>query len=250
MFDQSFVQGTARTRRPIAVAASFTGQLLIVGLTILFPMLRTEMIMTSRMMGLIRAPQPIGDNRPVVEKAPPRSGPHKGSAIRVFSPAIFRAPARVPDKILPDDGAAPELFTGDVGPSIAGALPGVPGGTGMDLTVVPAIALPKTPESAPPQAPPIRVRVGGIVQAGRIMRQPMPVYPPLAKQARVSGIVRLEAVIARDGTVMSLRVKSGHPLLTQAALDAVRQWLYQPTTLNGDAVEVLTEIEVHFKLAE
>ena len=78
----------------------------------------------------------------------------------------------------------------------------------------------------------------------------MPVYPPLARQARISGTVRLEAVIAFNGAVQSLRVASGHPLLAQAALDAVRQWVYQPTLLNGEPVEVLTQIDVNFKLAE
>jgi len=78
----------------------------------------------------------------------------------------------------------------------------------------------------------------------------MPVYPPLARQARISGTVRLEAVIALSGVVQSLRVASGHPLLARAALDAVRQWVYQPTLLNGEPVEVLTQIDVNFKLAE
>ena len=87
-------------------------------------------------------------------------------------------------------------------------------------------------------------------RSAKLLRQPTPIYPPLAKQARISGVVHLEAVIGRNGTIESLRVIDGHPLLVQAALDAVRQWIYRPTLLNGEPVEVLTQIEVHFKLAE
>jgi protein TonB len=74
------------------------------------------------------------------------------------------------------------------------------------------------------------------------------VYPPLARQTRISGTVRLHAIIAKDGTVQQLEVLSGHPLLVQAALDAVRQWRYQPTLLNGEPVEVDTTVDVIFSL--
>jgi protein TonB len=75
-----------------------------------------------------------------------------------------------------------------------------------------------------------------------------PVYPPLARQTRISGTVRLHALIAKDGTVQQLEVMSGHPLLVQAALDAVKQWRYRPTLLNGEPVEVDTTIDVIFTL--
>ena len=75
-----------------------------------------------------------------------------------------------------------------------------------------------------------------------------PTYPPLARQTRISGTVRLHAIIGKDGGVKELEVISGHPLLVQSALDAVRQWRYRPTQLNGDAVEVDTTIDVIFSL--
>jgi protein TonB len=74
------------------------------------------------------------------------------------------------------------------------------------------------------------------------------VYPPLARQARIQGTVRLEAVINKEGHIEELSVVSGHPLLIQAALDAVSQWQYQPTLLNGVAVEVITTIDVNFTM--
>src|SRR5207247_1697532 len=107
------------------------------------------------------------------------------------------------------------------------------------LILIPLIyteALPKTMMatmlSAPPPPPKPKLngplRVGGNVQAARILNRVQPVYPPLARQTRISGTVRLHAIIGKDGAITSLEVMSGHPLLQQAALDAVRQWRYQP----------------------
>jgi protein TonB len=73
-----------------------------------------------------------------------------------------------------------------------------------------------------------------------------PVYPPLAKQARIQGVVILEAIIGKDGAVSEVKVISGHPLLQQAAIDAVSQWKYKPTLLNGEPVEVVTTVTVNF----
>jgi TonB family protein len=95
---------------------------------------------------------------------------------------------------------------------------------------------------------PSRVRVGGAVQSANLISQVAPVYPPLAKQARLQGDVVLEAVISREGDVTNLRVVSGHPLLVDAALTAARQWKYRPTLLNGQPVEVVSEVTVPFKL--
>lgn len=82
----------------------------------------------------------------------------------------------------------------------------------------------------------------------KLVKRVIPVYPPLAKQMRVSGVVRLEGVIARDGRVVNLQIIHGHPLLAAAAVNAVRQWLYTPTLLNGEAVEVIAPIDVNFIL--
>ena len=101
---------------------------------------------------------------------------------------------------------------------------------------------------APPKPVQSRIKVGGNVTAARIVNRTAPVYPPLARQTRISGTVRLHAIIAKDGTVQQLEVLSGHPLLVQAALDAVRQWRYQPTLLNGEPVEVDTTVDVIFSL--
>ena len=93
-----------------------------------------------------------------------------------------------------------------------------------------------------------RIRIGGNVQAARVRNKVPPVYPDVAREAGVEGVVKLHVIIGKDGTVMQLQVVSGHPLLVQAALDAVRQWVYEPTLLEGRPVEVDTEIDVFFQL--
>jgi TonB family protein len=102
----------------------------------------------------------------------------------------------------------------------------------------------------PPPPPGVRqIRVGGNIQALKLIAQPAPVYPDMARQARIQGVVRYNAVIGRDGRIVNLTLVSGHPLLVPAATDAVRQWLYQPTLLNGEPVEVVTQIDVNFTLS-
>ena len=139
---------------------------------------------------------------------------------------------------------------------VGGVPGGVPGGVaggviGGIIGSVPSAAPPPPPPPPPVKVvekpvTPQRIRVGGNVQAANLIRRPKPAYPPLAKQARIQGMVKLNAVIAKDGTIQDLKAVSGHPLLVPAALEAVRQWLYKPTLLNGEPVEVATIIDVNF----
>ena len=103
--------------------------------------------------------------------------------------------------------------------------------------------------SAPPPPPGLtRIRQGGNITAAMLIKRVQPVYPPLARQTRISGNVRLHVILGKDGTVQQVEVISGHPLLVQAAMDAVRQWVYRPTLLNGQPVEVDTTVDVIFAL--
>jgi protein TonB len=88
------------------------------------------------------------------------------------------------------------------------------------------------------------------VQQTKLVSMSRPVYPPEAKAARIQGVVKLNATIAKDGTIQHLEVISGHPLLAQSALEAVKQWVYQPTLLNGQPVEVITDIDVNYTLSQ
>jgi protein TonB len=94
------------------------------------------------------------------------------------------------------------------------------------------------------------VRLNSGVVAAMAVYQPKPLYPQLAIIAHIQGTVVLEAIIGKDGTIQNLKVLSGHPVLAHAAVDAVKTWRYQPTLLNSEPVEVLTEIDVTFKLAD
>ena len=143
-------------------------------------------------------------------------------------------------KIIKED--APDMDAG-----VQGGVPGgVPGGSmgGVIGGVIGGMG------GAPPPPKPTQTRIkqGGQVQAAMIINRVQPMYPPLARQTRISGTVRLHAIIGKDGSVQQLEVINGHPLLVQSALDAVKQWRYRPTLLNGEPVEVDTTIDVIFSL--
>jgi TonB family protein len=110
------------------------------------------------------------------------------------------------------------------------------------------------PAPPPPPRPPnnsvTRIRVDANVQRDNLIRSVDPVYPPLALQARIQGTVRFTAIMGRDGRLQNLQLVSGHPLLVQAARTAVNQWEYRPTLLNGEPVEVVTQVDVNFTLAQ
>lgn len=95
-----------------------------------------------------------------------------------------------------------------------------------------------------------QIRVGGNKQQLKLVSQARPAYPPEAKQERIQGVVQLEVTIARDGKVKNVDVTSGHSLLVPAAVEAVRQWVYETTLLNGEPVEVITQVDINFTLTK
>jgi protein TonB len=140
------------------------------------------------------------------------------------------------------------------GSGVVGGVPGgVPGGVMGGVIGGILIAAPPPPPPPPPPAdvpkPPTRIRIGGNVQAALLIHEVKPVYPMVARQARVGGVVELKAIIGRDGTVQNLVLVSGQPLLVEAAMNAVKQWVYKPTYLDGVPVEVVTEVSVNFHLS-
>lgn len=95
-----------------------------------------------------------------------------------------------------------------------------------------------------------RVRMGGAVQAAKLVHRVQPLYPEVARNELLSGTVRLHAIIAKDGTIKTLRVVSGRCSLARASINAVRQWRYSPTLINGQPVEIDTTIDVIFSLRQ
>jgi protein TonB len=153
----------------------------------------------------------------------------------------LRQPTKIPQKV--------EMVTEQEAPPPVGGAMGVVGGTGEGMGGVIGGMLSSAPVAVPKAAVPQKVRVSQGVAEGLLIHEVRPNYPPLARQARVQGSVVLQAVISKDGTIQNLKVVSGHPMLVQSALDAVKQWRYKPYFLNGEPVEVETSITVNFTLA-
>jgi TonB family protein len=155
-------------------------------------------------------------------------------------------------KVLASAQQIDEHFTGNmnIGPNHEATIHltlGVP--TPLPFTRAPEGVVPPAPAPAA-MLPPQRIRVGGNVQAANILTKVTPAYPVDAKAAHIQGVVRLTAVIGKDGTVQSLELASGDPMLAPTAIEAVKQWVYRPTLLNGNPVEVVTQIDVNFTLLQ
>jgi len=243
MFEEMVISSPnpKKTNKPWTVVVSMLFQTAFLGILILIPLIYTEALLKAMMATMLTAPPPPPPPPPppaVAQVVHVKPQAHLMDAGRLMAPKVI--PKDV--KIIKED-AEPDVsvgMTGGVpggvsGGSMGGVLGGVIGGMG-------AAPPPPKPKLTGP------LRVGGNVQQAKIINRVQPVYPPLARQTRISGTVRLHAIIGKDGTIQSLEVVSGHPLLQQAALDAVRQWRYQPTLLNGDAVDVDTTVDVIFSL--
>jgi len=255
MFEQTFVEGVGKTHKTWTVLVSFIGQTILVGVAILIPMIYFDALPKSQLTSFLVAPPPPPPPPPPPAAAPPvkvKIIPRQFDAGRLMAPKVIpKEIAVIKEEELPP----PSAGVGVVGGVPGGMAGGTPGGViGSLISSVPTAAPPPPPPPKPVEAPkpvtPQRIRVGGNVQQALLIRQPKPVYPPLAKQARISGVVRLNAIIGKDGTIQNLTVASGHPLLVPAALEAVKQWVYKPTLLNGEPVEVVTQIDVNFTLSQ
>lgn len=145
------------------------------------------------------------------------------------------APTAAPDRVL--DEIPPSMPALVDGIRDAVPVPSSGGGSRLDAPPPPAAVAPAGP-----------VRVGGKIGPPRRVHDVPLTYPPIARAARVEGVVELDAVIAKDGTIKDVIVRTGHPMLDQAAVAAVRQWRYSPPTLNGEPVEVVMLVRVEFRL--
>lgn len=251
MFEQTFVGG--KTNKTWTVLVSFVAQIIAIIIAILIPMIYYDALPRTQLTSFLVAPPPPPP------PPPPPAAPIKIVKVipRQFDAGKLMAPKSVPKDIaiikeeeLPPPSAAIGVVGGVAGGVAGGAVGGVIGGI---IGAAPVAAPPPPPppvKEAPKPVTPQRIRVGGNVQQAKLVRQPKPVYPPLAKQARIQGVVKLNAIIGKDGSIQNLTQVSGHPLLVPAAMEAVKQWVYQPTLLNGEAVEVVTQIDVNFTLSQ
>ncbi len=236
------IYSAAKTKnwKRATIPIAYVAEVILVGVMILIPLIYTEALPKAQLMTFLVAPPP----------PPPPPPPPAAAAVkvirRVTAEDIMKAPTVIPRTItqVKDEPEPPPAAVGVVG----GVPGGMPGGTpgGVLGSILSAGAPPPPPKVATPK----RIRVGGQVEQAKLMFQPKPEYPPLAKMARIQGVVRLEAIISKEGTIQDLKMVSGHPLLVKAAMEAVQRWRYQPTLLNGEPVEVVTEIDVNFTLSE
>ncbi len=218
--------------RTYTLGFSIVVHLLAVALVVVTPIVATDVM-----------PQPprAFDFITVSPVEPPRLPQHRGAAIRLRPvPGRDAAPMEAPATIVRDTGidrfeveglSEKHLVTGGEAAGIPGTAPS------GDLSAAPA--------PPPPERP---VRVGGSIQPPRKTHHAAPHYPEIARAARVEGVVILEAVIGEDGRVRNLRVLRSIPLLDDAAAEAVRQWQFTPTLLNGEPVPVVMTVTVGFTL--
>lgn len=247
MFEQTFIDHTGKRRRWTYILG-LSGELLALAVLLLLPLIYTDkMPSVGPMQVAVVAP------RPPVKEAPLRTATHVSRVPPVMSERnVFYAPISIPQRPAMIDDIADTAAAQYVPGSISGGASSLSGLLGGGAIAGPP---PEPPKPVEPVAKPVTkvpegpIRRGGEVQEAMILRRVMPVYPVMARQARVQGTVKLLGVIGRDGTIQKLEVISGHPLLVREALSAVRQWVYRPTLLNGVAVEVIAPIEVHFTLS-
>ncbi|MBY0505484.1 MAG: TonB family protein [Bryobacteraceae bacterium] len=243
MFESSFALDTPGRRSPLLI--SLTLQCATVATLVILPLFYIEQLSIIPSMPVpVYAPKlPHIKIISVMREAAASLAPRLSETRR-----IFRAPATIapltPGRI---DATEPGIPTSTVGP---GSIPDGAVIGDFQFRVAPPPAAETKPVAVVKPVPSKPTPVGGSVQAAKLIYQVKPVYPPLARQARIQGTVRLQAVIARDGTIQNLVLSSGHPLLVQSALEAVRQWRYRATTLNGENVEVMTQIDVNFTLSQ
>jgi len=254
MFEQTFVN-SGKTKKTWTIFASFLGQILFVGVLVILPMIFFEQLPGAQLISSLVAPPPPPPPPPPPAAAPPvklvKVIPRQFDAGKLMAPkSIPKEVATIKEEELPPPTTGVGGVMGGVPGGVAGgAMGGVLGGI---IGAVPSAAPPPPPppKKVETSAAPQRIKIGGSVQQAKLVRQPHPVYPPLAKQARIQGTVKLSAIISKDGTIQHLEVISGHPLLVPSALEAVKQWVYQPTLLNGEPVEVITQIDVNFTLSQ
>ena len=250
MFTQVFVETGSRRPWPMAVSALL--QCLLIALLVLLPLLFSRAVSPAGPHIFIGAP--TGPGRSVDPEPARQTVQHSAQRNRSeFTDGRLITPVRIPRtaQIITDLGAGEPSAGGP--PGIIGTVPGAGAGHGPDiLSFLPGPGTPPPPQPARPAPPRIQkpLVVSSGVQEAKLISRPMPLYPPLARAARISGVVRLVAFIGEAGTIEELRVAEGHAMLVQAALEAVRQWRYQPTILNGHPVRVETTIDVIFTLSQ
>ena|ERR1035437_3955552 len=253
MFETATLSYGQPTKRVWATAMGFTGQAMLIACALLAPLISPQTIGRAFLVTTL-APPGAPPPQPQGLKVVPRSS--QAAPTRVFkdhitSPVCIPAKARIIIDNPPEIAASGWGVPGGVPTGVPDGVPGsVPSIVTDVARMVPVFRPPDPVNRVPVTVAPAPAKPPRITQLR--MATPIhkvdPVYPVLARQARVSGTVELLGVLGTDGRIHELKVLRGHPLLVKAALDAVLQWIFEPTMLNGQAVEVAAPITVNFIL--
>jgi len=245
MFSDSLLEfGPQRRRKAFATTTSFILNSLFIGIMLAVPLMFTESLPKAQLLTFLIAPPP-----------PPPPPPAAAAVQRIvhqiqtdmLNNGQLRTPTRIPQTvqmIKEEEAPPPMAATGGVVGGVPGGIPGGQLGGVIGGIISATSNLAAVPKLATVQ----RIRISQGVTKGLLIHRVEPVYPPLAKAARVQGEVLLKAVIDVNGNIQNLQLISGHPMLVPAAISAVQGWKYKPYLLNGQPVEVETMVTVIFSL--
>ena len=226
-----------------AVPAAYLLEAALISTLVLVPLIHTEAL--SKLVTARRLEPPLPPPGPARGRAAPSrpvATPRRSQQnVLITPPVIPRTITLFREELKPNEDVDRAFVPGAPNGWPGGTADGIPGSPFPGTSSPPPPVVRREPRAA-------AIRIGGDVAAARVICRPEPVYPELALKTRTQGTVRLEAIIGTEGTIQKLKVLSGHPLLVRAALEAVAHWRYQPALLNGEPVEVITDIEVKFTL--
>ena len=256
MFETAMLPSGPAEKRVWATCAGFSGQALLVGFALMAPIIWPQAIQHVGTVTKIAPPgAPLGRPPAGSQTVTRRLHPPMPQLVICFFPIPIPRKAPAPSIDLPPDPWETGGISGGL-PNGERSVGGIRGGLPADVIgqvrpVAPPVGPPKPiirnlATTPPAPTPPTRISK---VEPATPLHRVEPVYPPLAIAAHVQGIVRLMGVIGTDGRIGELKVLSGHPMLVRAAMDAVQQWIYAPTLLNGEPAEVQAPIEVKFILS-
>ena len=242
MFRESLLENSIErgSRRRLATLLSFVAQAIAACICVALPLLYPDALPLIHANSSMLMPPPSG----APPRAPQQQPVHDPTPVApTEDPLTIRAPQKIPQHTdsTPDPAT---IGTSSPGPWVPGAIPGDGPRSAQLLTEL--IGVPNLHPTI--KAPPVSVRLSPGVTQGLLIHRVEPQYPALARTARIQGEVVLFANIGRDGRIENLHIVSGHPLLAQSAVDAVKQWRYRPYMLGRDPVEVETQVTVRFTL--
>jgi protein TonB len=233
--DSLFESGRKSQRNPWAAVGSVTLLSLLLLALVVITLLHTDTLPKAETLTMLFVPPPAAASSVTTFRVPTPTPTYSSKSISI--PAAMRTTQETPPPPMETTGRV-------VGGVPGGLVGGVPGGVLTDV-LNGAHSAPVLAKTTPT---PKRMRIASRIAEANLVHDVAPAYPPEAGRARIEGTVVLLAVIAKDGSVQDVRVESGLPVLAQAAIDAVKQWRYKPYLLNGEPIEVASQITINFTL--